>query len=439
MTHHRAPGDRTTQDLALNRIGFHQPSLPSCPVCTGEVAERSPEAWALDWASRMISARGDSLFWAQVLRSDTYRRWSATEPTADAAVGRYLDEVDRFNSLMSEFTGALQPGGAAGLSDATEAEPGVHGLTPRRTAVPSEFPKDAVAVLADYPTDSEISGEAPAGSEAPAEGDHGETRTVPADKPKPPPPPTPEGGGGSRTVPPKCCPVAFEYPSPGSVKLNPRRVGPARLPQFNDPRRRAHRARVSFTFRFRAVFAPAPTPCSCRCCEFGQDLVRNVVTLRCRDTEFSGRHFDPGEGGEDCTWTYTYIDKGLRQKGANYYRTGPRNRPPPPYPPPPESVLTAGPRCPGARKPIESGIEGVKPGPADSGYGGNDCTYHGGDRVAIVVPPNCSFTWFWMARGYIRDVCGGGKHEERLFAVRISGTTDSQGRGDNDTTIRTYP
>ena len=47
MTHHRAPGDRTTQDLALNRIGFHQLSLPSCPVCTGEVAERSPEAWAL--------------------------------------------------------------------------------------------------------------------------------------------------------------------------------------------------------------------------------------------------------------------------------------------------------------------------------------------------------------------------------------------------------
>lgn len=233
--------------------------------------------------------------------------------------------------------------------------------------------------------------------------------------------------GESEEVPkPTCCPE-LKYPE-GLVQSDDPRCGQARMPQYGVSSRKKA-CKFGFTFRYSARFSSTPPPCSCPCCEFGQDLLKNVVTLTCGAGGPGGKYEDPGAGGQDCTWYYKWDDT-----GEPYTRTGPADKPPAAYP---GSKLFAGPYCPGNRKetpPGEGTPPGTKPQPPDPGYSGDGCRYKGKDSPSIVVPAGCNFVWSWGARGYIKDTCAGGTPAEGKVEIEMTGSV----RGSGVATLKSF-
>jgi len=211
---------------------------------------------------------------------------------------------------------------------------------------------------------------------------------------------------------------------------------------------------AGFKFTWEAEFEPSPYPCRCSCCEFRQILEMNAVRLSCRDyfwgqedekpTDYrSGtkREFrDIGEGSEDCTWQYRYVNaKTGAVLKAGYARTGPADSPPPPFTSPPAhpSVLWSGPQCPGHRDAIPNAVPRIRPythpkgHPPDPKYveTKTTCKYSGGDTPKIALPPHCVWEWEWAAVGRIIDRCNNDaiKAESRIH-VKLHGETGSQSK-----------
>ncbi len=211
------------------------------------------------------------------------------------------------------------------------------------------------------------------------------------------------------------------------------------MPRYGVPKKRKA-GFVQFSFKFRGDFA-TKGGCLCRCCEFRQELITNEVTLDCpisaRAYNRPRPHHDVGEGGEDCTWIFGYTYDGGRKflAGAEYYRTGPPDKPPDPWPHPPypHSRLKKGPICPGHRiKPASP--PGVLQDDSPTGYGPNDagiegCVFNGQDSPGIWVPAKCAWEWHFVTRGYILSKCPSGQLEEAFVDVTLGGVVDADGDG----------